>query len=313
MSANGGDGMSTGEAADFLRDLRDNVGPDALQETFNTGSGLMTNERSGLQEAIEVLGERRAAEILGVDVPNGGVPGEQRTIEGEAPFPDVPTERAKPAPEGVATLSGFQPDDGPTSEERRLIDRAASLATSTDPFSGDDPPTCTRLYTTVEQFIEMIESADRPPIGVDASREVADSLRSVTSNVDIAANTTGCFGDARGAVNRAMANAVSSIEAGEEPNIEHLRTVLQRAREGGDGDCEAARRQLEGAIQSAARQGAAPTAELMQPVDVARRRGCIDDDGDRRLKSLIDTFAGDREGADMLLEAVAEEFDEGNR
>lgn len=110
MSANGEEGMTTEEAAEFLRDLRDNVGPDALQETFNTGSGLMSNERSGLQEAIDVLGRRRAAEILGVEIPDGGVPGQQRTLAGEEPFPDVSTEPAEPIPEGVATLSGFQPD-----------------------------------------------------------------------------------------------------------------------------------------------------------------------------------------------------------
>lgn len=112
MSANGnGDEMTVEEAADSLRDLRDNLGPDAIEEALRTGGGLMGHEANDLQAAIEVLGEQRAAEILGVDVPDGGVPGQQGTLSGGVASGDVSRSRARPAPEGTATLSGFTPDE----------------------------------------------------------------------------------------------------------------------------------------------------------------------------------------------------------
>lgn len=113
MAASGNDGdgeerFSTAEAADALRDLRDNVGPDQLTETFETGGGLMGHEESDLRAAIDVLGTRRAAEILGVDVPDAGVPGEQRTLGGEQVRAVVPEESAEPPPRETATFSTFE-------------------------------------------------------------------------------------------------------------------------------------------------------------------------------------------------------------
>lgn len=125
------DRMSVEEAAEFLRDLRDNVGRDQLTETFQTGGGLMDHEESGLVEAIEVVGTDRAADILGVDVPDDGVPGEQAALPGMDRFGRESEEAAEPPPRGQeATLSGFA--DGPsrdvfTDEERGRIRHFAEM------------------------------------------------------------------------------------------------------------------------------------------------------------------------------------------
>jgi len=79
---NDGPELMTEEAAEHLRGLRDTLGPDQLREAFETGGGLMEHEENRLREALDVLGTRRTAEILGVEVPDSGLPGEQVTIVG---------------------------------------------------------------------------------------------------------------------------------------------------------------------------------------------------------------------------------------
>lgn len=109
MPTNDGE-LTVEEAADHLRDLRDNLGAEQLREAFETGGGLMDHEENRLVGAIEVLGERRTGEILGVDVPEGGLPGEQVTLEGEPQRGEVSEQRAEPTPEDTASLSAFKPD-----------------------------------------------------------------------------------------------------------------------------------------------------------------------------------------------------------
>lgn len=111
MSTNDGGELTVEEAAEHLRDLRDNLGEDQLQEAFETGGGLMDHEENQLQSAIDLMGEARVAEILGVDVPEGGLPGEQVTLAGEPERARVPEERAEPVPEDTASLAEFTRDD----------------------------------------------------------------------------------------------------------------------------------------------------------------------------------------------------------
>lgn len=131
--SNGGTDMTTEEAADALRGMRSGYNKGELVEVFQTGGGLPTGERTRLQRAIDVLGAQRASEILGIEVPGEGVPGEQSTLTGES-YPDVARERAEPPVRGQrVSLSDFEgrepahegrrerPDHGPPD---RVIDRS---------------------------------------------------------------------------------------------------------------------------------------------------------------------------------------------
>lgn len=109
--ANDGTALSTAEAAEHLRRLRDTLGPDQLREAFETGGGLMEHEENRLRQALDVLGAKRSAEILDIEVPDSGLPGEQVTIGGEPVSGRVPEERAEPVPDDTASLSEFERDD----------------------------------------------------------------------------------------------------------------------------------------------------------------------------------------------------------
>jgi len=97
----GGEELATAEAAEHLRRLRDTLGPDQLREAFETGGGLMAHEENRLREALDVLGTQRTAEILDVEVPDSGLPGDQITIGGEPVSGRVPEERAETIPEDL--------------------------------------------------------------------------------------------------------------------------------------------------------------------------------------------------------------------
>lgn len=161
MSTNGGVEMSVEEAADFLRAMRETEGPDRLRETFETGGGLASGRESDLQRAIEVLGRQRAADILGVDVPDGGVPGEQRTLTGEEPFPDVAEERPEPVPEGTAALSEFTGGDEP---DELTVEEAENVVVTVANMEGAD---------AIEAFLEPGEVAS---LGMGQSVQLSDAL-----------------------------------------------------------------------------------------------------------------------------------------
>lgn len=133
--------LSTEAAAEHLRRLRDTLGPDQLREAFETGGGLMAHEENRLRDAIAVLGSQRSAEILDVEVPDAGLPGEQVTIGGEPVSGRVPEERAEPVPDDTASLSAFErgagEDTGGAGEED----------------NGDDGRDCRSHQAAVERLL----------------------------------------------------------------------------------------------------------------------------------------------------------------
>lgn len=106
--------MGKAEAADVLREFRREHSFSEIREVFETGGGLAgTGELGDVQAAIMELGHLRAADILGVDVPESGVPGEQVTLTGEPQREEPSRSRASPPPRGQeATLSGFADANG---------------------------------------------------------------------------------------------------------------------------------------------------------------------------------------------------------
>jgi hypothetical protein len=131
---NDGTALSTAEAAEHLRRLRDTLGPDQLREAFETGGGLMEHEENRLREALDVLGTQRTAEILDVEVPDSGLPGEQVTIGGEPVSGRVPEERAEPVPDDTASLSEFEGEE----EERDEIDERGNGTTRAEELTEEE-------------------------------------------------------------------------------------------------------------------------------------------------------------------------------
>jgi hypothetical protein len=108
----GGEELATAEAAEHLRRLRDTLGPDQLREAFETGGGLMAHEENRLREALDVLGTQRTAEILDVEVPDSGLPGDQITIGGSRSAGGCPRSGPRPFPRTSERISSSGIDDG---------------------------------------------------------------------------------------------------------------------------------------------------------------------------------------------------------